>query len=67
MCMYENKIKQQIKESNYETYIKIKDALNMEQKEMVLFALGLLGYNLQQNGMDVVIDKNKKYKKIKKI
>lgn len=43
-------------------------ALNMEQNDMELFVLGLLEDNLQQNGMNVVIDRNKNnWKKIKKI
>ena len=61
MCVYGNIMKKQIKEEklkNPEKFIEVKDALNLENQDQGLFALGLLGNNLQQYGTEVIIDKD---------
>ena len=58
MVVYGNIMKKQIKEEKLKNpgkFIEIKDALKSEEKDKGLFALGLLGDCLQQNGTDVVI------------
>ena len=45
------------KESNPEKFIEIKEALNLEEKDKELFALGLLGDSLEQHGTMVAIEK----------
>ena len=60
MCIYGNIAKEEIKiekEKNPENFIEINDALNLEEEDKDLFALALLGDNLQQNGIEVAIDK----------
>jgi len=60
MCIYGNAMKEQIKEeknNNPENFIEIKDALNLENEDNELFALGLLAHNLEQDGTEVAIEK----------
>ena len=63
MCIYGNIMKKQIKEEklkNPEKFIEVNEALKLEQQDQGLFALGLLGNNLQQYGTDVIIEKDTK-------
>ena len=60
MCIYGSIMKEQIKEekkNNPENFIEIKDALNLENEDNELFALGLLAHNLEQDGTEVAIKK----------
>ena len=60
MCIYGNVVKKQIKEEkekNPENFIEINDALNLEEQDQQLFALGLLANNMQKNGIEVAIEK----------
>ena len=60
MCIYGNIMKEQIKEEkekNPENFIEINDALNLENEDKELFALGLLAHNLEQDGTEVAIEK----------
>ena len=60
MCIFGNIMKNQIREEkikNPEKYIEINDALNLENEDQGLFALGLLGNILEQNGTEVIIEK----------
>ena len=60
ICIYSNIMKEQIKEekeANPEKFIEINDALNLENDDQQLFALGLLGNILQKNGTEVAIEK----------
>ena len=60
MCIYGNIMKEQIKEekkNNPENFIEIKDALNLENEDKELFALGLIAHNLEQDGTEVAIEK----------
>ena len=65
MCNLGNIMKNQIKIEkirNPEKFIEINEALNLEKKDQGLFALGLLGNILEQNGTDVIIEKEENYK-----
>ena len=67
MCIYGNIMKQQIKEekeNNPENFIEINDALNSEENDQELFALGLLADNLQKNQIEVAIEKDDNNKEI---
>ena len=60
MCIYGNIIKEEIKrekKQNPKNFIEISEALNSEEKDQSLFALGLLANTLQQIGMEVAIEK----------
>ena len=60
MCIYGNIIKKEIKidkQKNPQNFIEIKDALNLEEKDKETFALGLFANYLEDNGIDVVIEK----------
>ena len=60
MCIYGNIMKEQIKEekkNNPKNFIEINDALNLEDEDSELFVLGLLANNLEQNGIEVAIEK----------
>ena len=60
MCIYGNIMKKEIqkeKEENPENFIETKDALKLEQKNQDLFALGLLSQNLEDEGIETVIEK----------
>ena len=60
ICIYGNIMKEQIKEekeANPENFIEINDALNLENDDQQLFALGLIGNILQKNGTEVAIEK----------
>ena len=60
MCIYGNIMKEQIKEekkNNPKNFIEINDALNLENEDNELFVLGLLANNLEQNGIEVAIEK----------
>ena len=60
MCIYGNIMKKEIqkeKEENPEKFIEIKDALKLEQENQDLFALGLLSQNLEDEGIETVIEK----------
>ena len=59
MCIYSNIIKKEI-EDNQDKYIKIEDALKMEDKDEGLFCLGLLANNLKKIGINAVIENNLK-------
>ena len=59
MCIYGNIMKKEIEENqskNQGKYIKIKDALNMKNKDDSLFSLGLIAYNLKSIGIKAVIE-----------
>ena len=61
MCIYGYIMKEEIKEekkNNPEKFIEVNDALNLEQEDQELFALGLIGNNLQNSGIEVAIEKN---------
>jgi len=61
MCIYGYIMKEEIKEekkNNPEKFIEVNDALNLEQEDQQLFALGLIGNNLQNSGIEVAIEKN---------
>ena len=60
MCIYGNIMKEEIqkeKEENPEKFIETKDALKLEQENQDLFALGLLSQNLEDEGIETVIEK----------
>ena len=60
MCIYGKIMEHQIKEEKKkypERFIEIKDALQLEEKDKGLFALGLLANHLQENGTEVLIEK----------
>ena len=60
MCIYGNIIKKELaeeKRKNPEKFIKIKDALNLEQEDKETFALGLFAHNLEKEGIEVGIEK----------
>ena len=60
MCIYGNIMKKEIqkeKEENPEKFIEIKDALKLEQENQDLFAFGLLSQNLEDEGIETVIEK----------
>ena len=60
MCIYGNIIKKEIKEEkekNPEKFIEIKEALNLEEKDKETFALGLFANCLENNGIEVAIEK----------
>ena len=60
MCIFGNIMKNQIIEEKFrnpEKYIEINEALNLEKEDQGLFALGLLGNILEQNGTEVIIEK----------
>ena len=59
MCNYGMIIKKEIieeKEKNPEKFIEIKEALKKEEEDQDLFALGLLAQNLEDTGIETVID-----------
>ena len=63
MCIYGNIIKKELKEEkqkNPNKFIEIKEALKSgkKDKDKEIFALGLLGYNLQEKGIEVAIEKS---------
>ena len=60
MCIYGNIIKQEIKEikkNNPEKFIKTEEALKKKDNDEGLFALALLATNLEQYGIETVIEK----------
>ena len=59
MCIYSNIIKKEIEE-NQDKYIKIEDALKMEDEDEGLFCLGLLANNLKEMGINALIEYNLK-------
>ena len=66
MCIYGNIMKKQIKDEkdeNPEKFIEIEEALNSEEKDPGLFALGLLSKNLNALGIEAVIEKKNIEKK----
>ena len=61
MCIYGTIMKEQIKEekeANPEKFIEIEEALKLENEDQNMFALGLIANNLQQNGIEVAIEKD---------
>ena len=58
MCIYGNIIKKEIKicSTNPKKYISTSDALKLENKDNGLFALGLLAHNLENEGIQTLID-----------
>ena len=63
MCIYGNIVKEEIKmkiktKNNNNNIITINDALKLENKDKGLFALGLLAYNLENNGIKTIIELN---------
>ena len=60
MCIYGNIIKKEVKQKviNPNNYISTHDALQMENKDNGLFALGLIANNLENIGIETLIDKN---------
>ena len=58
MCIYGNIIKEEIKMKKYtnNNIIKIDEALKSEKNDQGLFALGLLAYNLENNGIKTIIE-----------
>ena len=60
MCIYGNIIKKELEEEkkkNPQKFIEIKDALNLEPQDKETFALGLFAHNLQEEGIEVAIEK----------
>ena len=69
MCIYGNIIKKEIEENqskNPEKYIKIQDALKMENKDKNLFSLGILASSLENIGIQAIIEntENENYDEI---
>ena len=65
MCIYGNIIKKEIqeeKEKNSQKFIDIKKALNSEEDDMEIFALGLFANSLQEQGIEVAIEKDESKK-----
>ena len=61
VCIYGNVVKKEIKnekQNNPEKYIPIETALNSEQNDPGLFALGILATDLQENGIETEILKD---------
>ena len=60
MCIYSNIIEKEIikeKEENPEKFIETNEALNLEQEDPDLFALGLLSKNFENDGLETVIER----------
>ena len=63
ICIYGNIMRNQIKNEIKlypKRFINVDNALNLEKTDKELFVLGLLGNNLEKNGTEVVIEKEKK-------
>ena len=61
MCIYGNIIKKEIKEQKEkcpEKFIKTTEALQTENEDPGLFALGLISQNLENMGIETAIEKN---------
>ena len=59
MCIYGNIIKREIKEKkkkNSKKYIKISEALKLENNDQGLFALGLISQSLENMGVETLIE-----------
>ena len=60
MYIYGNIMKKELEEEkkkNPQKFIEIKEALNLELQDKETFALGLFAYNLQEEGIEVAIEK----------
>ena len=60
MCIYGNIIKQEIKEekqNNPENIVKTEEALNKRETDEEIFVLGLLSKNLEERGIETIIEK----------
>ena len=60
MCIYGNIMKKQIQEEkkkNPEKFIETSQALQLENEDPGLFALGLIAHNLEELGIETAIEK----------
>ena len=60
MCIYGNIIEKEVRkerEENPEKFIETNEALNLEKEDPDLFALGLLSKNLENEGLETVIER----------
>ena len=60
MCIYGNILEKEVykeKEENPEKFIETKEALSLEKEDQDLFILGLLSQNLENEGVEAVIEK----------